>query len=257
VAEQFLTMFHGESPEVTEKLHTQEYALVASLNGGEIPAKHRVIRNPDVVVANPLVWNKKIFDAGLATQPYDKGLDRFTAKFDPRQPMSAVIAIEPGCHFDHGTAICVSQEKRRCVLTNTLYGLTDHEALGYTLQSWAKFQPRLAKPRSTPGQLYYPAAYTHVFQKYLDYLNDPLSHPDCSESHHTENSMYEFATALSSMNLSDFEPALDAEADDKSCRIAHLADISRMCPIRDATDCWNPESGQEGAVTGSGVSAPG
>jgi hypothetical protein len=46
--------------------------------GGEIPAKHRVIRSPNVS-ANPLAWNKEIFDAGLATQPYDKGFDRFVA----------------------------------------------------------------------------------------------------------------------------------------------------------------------------------
>jgi hypothetical protein len=42
------------------------------------------------------------------------------------------------------------------------------------------------------------------------------------------------------MNLSDFEPKVDAEADDKSCRIAQTAAISRMCPIQDATDYWNP-----------------
>jgi hypothetical protein len=169
----------GSMPAITEKLSTNEWAMVASLNGGEIPAKHRVIRNPDVLVENPLEWNKKIFDAGLATQPYDKCLDKFTAKFDPGQPMSAVIAIEPGCHFDHGTAIFFEQDKRHCVLTDTLYGLSDNEALWHTLQAWAKFQPRLAKPRCDPGQLYYPAAYTHVFQKYWDHLNDPAKHPDC------------------------------------------------------------------------------
>jgi hypothetical protein len=146
-------------------------AMIDTLNGGQIPAKHRVIRN-SAVSADPSAWNKEIFDAGLCSQPYDKGLDRFTAKFDPSLPMTATVAIEPGCHFDHGTAIYFEQDKRRCVLTDTPYGLSDDEALWYTLQAWAKFQPRLAKPRREPGQLYFPAVYTHVFQKYWNYLNE-------------------------------------------------------------------------------------
>jgi hypothetical protein len=121
-----------------------------------------------------LEWNKRIFDAGLATQPYDKGLEHFTAKLDPNAEMSAVIAIEP-------------------------------------------------------------AAYTHVFQKYWDVLNNPLSHPNCNESEFIQDSMNEFAQALAGMNLSNFEPKVDAEADDKSCRIAqprpsHGRAKSRMRP---------------------------
>jgi hypothetical protein len=41
-----------------------------------------------------LAWNKRIFDAGLDTQPYDKGLDRFMEKFDPELQMTTTIAIE-------------------------------------------------------------------------------------------------------------------------------------------------------------------
>jgi hypothetical protein len=192
--------------------------------------------------------------AGLATQPNDKGLERFVGKFDPSQPISAVISIEPGCHFDHGTAIYFQQDKRRCLLLDTLYGLSDDEALWYILQSWAKFQPRLASPRSGPGQLYFPAAYTHVFQKYWDYLNDPVKHPDCNETEFTNYAMSEFASALSVMNLSSFEPSVDAEALDKAYRVAHNAATSRKCPIQDASDySVSPEE----ALTGSGGFAPG
>jgi hypothetical protein len=252
VAERYLTIMHAVMPEVTEKLHTQEWAMIASLDGGEIPAKHRVVRNPEVVVESPAAWNKEIFDAGLATQPYDKGMDRFVGKFDPELPISGVIAIEPCCHFDHGTAVYFTQEKRRFLLLDTLYGLSDDEALWYTLQSWAKFHPRHASPRREPGSLFFPAQYTHVFQKYWDYLDNPQSHPDCCESDLTKAAMYEFASALSQMDLSHFIPEVDSEASEKSCRIAHNAAISRRCPIQDATDYWvSPED----AGTGSGGSA--
>jgi hypothetical protein len=62
-----MTILYGSMPEVSETLHTQEWALIASLQGGEIPSKHRVIRNLDVSV-NPPAFNKEIFDSGLATQ---------------------------------------------------------------------------------------------------------------------------------------------------------------------------------------------
>jgi hypothetical protein len=111
------------------------------------------------------------------------------------------------------------------------------------------------KPRREPGQIFFPAQYTHVFQKYWHCLNDPLSHQDCSESDFTKAAMHEFASALSTMDLSSFEPQVDAEASDKSCRIASDAAISRLCPIQDAIDYWNPGMGHVEAVTGQGGSA--
>jgi hypothetical protein len=103
---------------------------------------------------------------------------------------------------------------------------------------WAKFQPRSATPRTEPGQLYYPFAATHIIEKYWDYLNDPCQHPDCNESEFTRAAMSHFAAALSSMNLGSFEPAVDAEASDKSCRIATQAALSRRLAIQDAADFW-------------------
>jgi hypothetical protein len=122
---------------------------------------------------------------------------------------------------------------------------------------WAKFQPRIAKPRSEPGQLYFPAAYTHVFMKYWDYVNDPVQHPDCCETEFAKDAMTEIASALSRMDLSHFEPLVDAEAPDKACRTAFLAATSRKCQIQDATDYWNQGPGQEEAGTVSGGSALG
>jgi hypothetical protein len=178
------------------------------------------------------------FDAGLRTQNYDKGMDRFVGKFDPRIPISATIAIEPGCHFDHETAIHFQQDKHRCLLLDMLYGLTDDVFQKY----WDKFQPRLAMPRSEPGKLYFPAQYTHVFQKYSDYLNNPLAHPDCCESDFTKAAMYKFASALSQMDLSSFIPEVDVEAPEKLCRVEHDAAVSRRCPVQDATGYWvSPE----------------
>jgi hypothetical protein len=107
------------------------------------------------------------------------------------------------------------------------------------------------KPRSDPGQLYYPAQCTHVFLKYWDYLNNPTSRSDCSESVFTKDAMSEMASALSNMNLSSFEPMVDAEASDKSCRIASNAAVSRLCPIQDAVDYRNPGNAQESSATDS------
>jgi hypothetical protein len=257
-ANRFLTMFYNGMPKVSEILHTKEWAMIASIDDGGISNKHRVIldSNPP---KNPAAWNKEIFDAFLATQPYDKGLSRFTTMFKPDVGLSAITAIEPGCHHDHGCAIYFQQDTRRCLIMDTLFGLSDDEALWYTLQAWAKFQPRLARPRSEPGKLYFPSAYTHVFTKYWDYLNAPLLHPDCCETDFTKAAMREMTSALGETDLSAFIPEPDVEADDKSCCIAQTAALSRRCPIQDAADYWSPpqDNGRSSQATVQGGSAPG
>jgi hypothetical protein len=115
------------------------------------------------------------------------------------------------------------------------------------MMMWAKFQPSSATPRSEPGQLYYPAAATHIIDKYWDYLNDPVTHPDCNESEFTKTAMSHFAAALSPMDLSNFEPMVDSEAPDKSCRIATQAALSRRKPIQDAPDFWGPRRESAGS----------
>jgi hypothetical protein len=86
------------------------------------------------------VWNSRIFEAGLKTQNYDKGIERFVRKFNPESEPEAVLAIVKEAHHEHGTAVYITQKKRRCLLLDTLYGLTDDEALWYTLHAWDKFR---------------------------------------------------------------------------------------------------------------------
>jgi hypothetical protein len=187
---------------------------------------------------------------------YGAGLGKFSAKFKPSQPYSATVAIEKGDHGNHGTAIFFEQGVYRCLVAKTLFGLTDDEALWFTMSTWAKFQPRRAKPRQDPGLLFYPAQYSHVFEKYWDCLHDPLQHPDCNESDHTRSYTQEMASALASMTLESWEPQVDAEANEKSCRVAHFGALSRRCPIHDAADYWLPGHAQESSVTDSGGPPP-
>jgi hypothetical protein len=88
------------------------------------------------------------------------------------------------------------------------------------MKYWAQFQPRLSKPWLDPGLLFYPAEYTHIFEKYWDVLNDPTQHPDGVESSHSFSSMKEMAVALASMVLDSWEPQPDSVAPEKSQRIA-------------------------------------
>jgi hypothetical protein len=185
-------------------------------------------------------YNDEIFSQAKATQAYDRGLERFVSnRFDPSNPMTAVMAIEKGCHNEFGLSVVFHQGKRRCLLVETLTGNhSDSEVVWFTMMLWSMFQPRSATPRSEPGQLYYPAAATHIIQKYSDYFNDPSAIPDCDESEFTKTAMSHFAAALSAMDLSHFEPMVDAEASDKSYRIATQAALSRRKPIQDAPDFW-------------------
>jgi hypothetical protein len=119
-----------------------------------------------------------------------------------------------------------------------IYDLSDEDTFWEVMKDWAQFQPKLSKPRVDPGLLFFPAEYTHMFEKYWDYLDDPTKHPDVDPSTQYFSSMQRYAEALSSMDLSGFIPQPDAEAPEKSQRVAGLAALSRRCPIQDATDYW-------------------
>jgi hypothetical protein len=216
---------------------------------------HRFIHEEPITVLRE-AWNSQIFEAGLETQNYDKDFERFVRKFHPDQGMESVIAIVKGVHHEHGTEIYFTQEKRRHLLLDTLYGLIDEEALWYTLHSWAKFRPRTNRPRQEPGQLFYPAFYSHVLEKYWDTLNKPQDHEEFSnESEFTQAYMREFSAGLGRTDTSNFTPLVGGEAKQSHVKTAQEAAISRLCPIQDAYDFWN--MGRSSPDTGSGGSAPG
>jgi hypothetical protein len=107
----------------------------------------------------------------------------------------------------------------------------------------------------TPGKLFYPAEYSHVLEKYWDYLPNLHEHPDfVSESPRSQGSMTRFSSALSQMDLSEFMPSVTAEATQSEVETAEEAAISRLRPIQDGLDFWGDRSSP---VTGSGVSASG
>jgi hypothetical protein len=83
-----------------------------------------------------------------------------------------------------------------------------------------------------------------------------LSRPGdvASETSFCEEQMSRFSAALSTMDLSGFEPRVDAEAKQWDIETGEDAAISRLRPIQDGLDFWGVHGG---AVTGSGVPAPG
>jgi hypothetical protein len=88
-----------------------------------------------------------------------------------------------------------------------------------------------------PGQIFYPAEFSHVFEKYWDYLPQPPNHPDFSrESTFCQAQMNSFSEALSTMDLRAFEPLVSAEADEKAVQVSEEAAISRLRTIQDGQD---------------------
>jgi hypothetical protein len=219
--------------------------IVAALNWGEIPAEHRVVRDQSVA-SQPTAWNQRIYDAGLKVQNYEKGFERFVPKFDPDEEVNATLAIVKGVHHEHGTAVYFTQKTRRCLLLDTTHGLSEEEALWYTLLSWAKFQPPLKRPRTDPGRLFYPAEHSCVFEKYWDHLDCPEDHPEFSqETPFTQDCMRNYASALHSINLENFTPLVHAEAKEVEVEIATEAAISRLLPIRGFGQNWTSDSVSE------------
>jgi hypothetical protein len=240
VAYRALTMFYNREPVMPEenKHHTKEWALIAAIDGGVVADQHRVQLVGKHDLEEVATWNKEIFVAGLATQPYGSGLGKFTAKFKPDMPYSATIAIERGTHEERGTAIHFEQEDRRCLLTRRIYGISGEDTFWYVMKDWAEFQPRRSKPRANPGQLFYPTEFGYLVEKYWNVLNDPAPHADQDTTPHSRSSMEHMAQALQQMNCEKWIPLPDADAPEKAQRIAQTAALSRRCPIMDAHDYW-------------------
>jgi hypothetical protein len=78
----------------------------------------------------------------LKIRTNDKGFDKFTRKFNPKEEMTATMAVTPGCQDHHGWAVYCTQVARRRLLLGTVDGLTDDETLWTGLSAWAAFQPR-------------------------------------------------------------------------------------------------------------------
>jgi hypothetical protein len=244
-------MCYDHEPEILDKHHGKEWALVTSIFGGIIDPRHKVELTQQIDLEVATAWNKETFVDGLASIPYRVGTGKFAAQFKPGKPYSATIAIEKGVHNEHGTAILFEQDNRRCLITRRIYDISDEDTFWEVMKDWAQFQPKLAKPRVDPGLLYYPAEYSHMFEQYWDHLENPTMHPEVDSSAQYFPAMTLYAEAVSSMDLSDFTPQPDAEAPEKSQRVASLAALSRRCPIQDATDYWSSiqDQAQEESVT--------
>jgi hypothetical protein len=239
VALRAVTMCYNREPQLIEPHHGKAWALIASIDGGEIPDKHRIQLVGEHDLSKVAEWNKETFIAGLASQPYGAGLCKFTAKFDSEEPYAATIAVEKGVHDERATAVFFEQGVHRCLLTRRIHEATADEALWLAMKDWAEFQPKRSARRRDPGQLFYPAEYTHVIQKYWDVLNDPLQHPDSrEETDRTKSFMQDMAAALSEMDVSNLEPQPSDVAPEKSQRIAHDGALSRRYPIQDSVDYW-------------------
>jgi hypothetical protein len=126
------------------------------------------------------------------------------------------------------------------------------------MKDWEQFQPRLSRPRVDPGQLYFSDEYTHMIEKYWDYLDDPTEHPEAKEDAHYFSAMQQYAAAVAPMDLSDLEPQPDSMAPEKSQRVASLAALSQRCLVQDANDYWTSpqEQAQEESVTEQHGCAP-
>jgi hypothetical protein len=101
------------------------------------------------------------------------------------------------------------------------------------MKDWAEFEPRLVKTRIDAGQVYYPAAYSHIVEQHWDYLHTPRVEdaiPDYVP-------MEKYASAAARLRFS-LNMLVDADAPEKSQEIAYAGAMSRRCPVQDAQDYW-------------------
>jgi hypothetical protein len=117
---------------LTEGLITKECAMIGSLGdgvaSGEIPRHYRATTRPGVEGAE-IAYHYRIHEAGLRTQNHDKGFEKFVRKYERNEAMTATVSVQSGYRDDRGWAVYCTQGPRRCLLLDTVDGLTDEETL--------------------------------------------------------------------------------------------------------------------------------
>jgi hypothetical protein len=249
-----ITMCYNAEPVIGKQLHGKFWALIESINGGEIPKTLEVPLQHRTTLEDATKYNRETFMDGKVAQPYRFDIGKFVSQFKRSKPYSATIAIGKGIYGEHGTAILFEQENRKCMITRRLYDLPDEDAFWRTMKDWADFEPRLVKTRTDAGQVYYPAAYSHVVEQHWDFLHRPRVEdaiPDYIP-------MEKYASAAARLRFS-LNMLVDAEAPEKSQEHVYAGAMSRRCPVQDAQDYWTTlqEQAQEECDTVKYGFAPG
>jgi hypothetical protein len=175
------------------------------------------------VQQSPLIGaiHKKVLEAGLRTQNYDKGMDKFVRKFDPDEEMSAVVAVHSGWQTEHAWSVYFEQGPRRCLLLDTVDGMLPEEVLWTALTAWVTFNPRSGNPRKFPGRLFYPDEATAIMMDCWNHFEDLSASPGFSnKTPICQAEMMHFSEALCRLDHSTWYPQPTAEADEKSARFA-------------------------------------
>jgi hypothetical protein len=248
---------------IQEEVPSKTWALVGSIGDsshvGEIPLAYR---NEAQHSQLTLAVHKKVLEAGLRTQNYDKGMDKFVRKFDPDEEMSAFISVQSGWQTESAWSVYIEQGPRRCLLMDTVDGMQPEEVLWIALTAWVWFNPRAALPCTMPGRLYYPDEASHIFQQYWNHFSGLSSHPQFgNESPICQAEMIKFSEGLSRLDHSTWYPQPMAEAEETQARVAEDAAVSRLRTIPDGPNQWDmhrssaftggPSSGS--AMVGTGL----
>jgi hypothetical protein len=154
--------------------------------------------------------------------------------------MSATVSVQSGWQGEHGWAVCFKQGARRCLLLDTVDGLSSEEAFWTALASWATFSPRLAKPRVFPGRLFCPDEASHIVHDCWDHFEDLSASPGfSSKSSICQAEMLRFSEGLSRSKHDTWAPQPTAEASEKSAKISQVAAFSRLRPVADGPNQWD------------------
>jgi hypothetical protein len=228
---QILSVLYQNRYSITEEVPSREWALVGSFGSGQIPMQCR-LELPKRSVQAVIATNGSILEACLKTQNYDKGFEKYIRKFNPEEESSAVVAIETGLQGDIGWAAAFKQGPRRCLLLDTVDGISEEEAHWVALTAWVSFQPRLSMPRIFPGKLFYPDGASHIFEECWQHLGNLGSMPSFpTKSPICQAAMLAFSEGLRHLSSESWIPQPAAEAPEKLAKIANNAAISRVRPI--------------------------
>jgi hypothetical protein len=242
---------------VQEEVPSKTWALVGSIGDGTRVGEIQIAYRNELQQLKLIEGaHRKVLEARLRTQNYDKGLDKFVRKFDPDEEMSAAVAVHTGWQTEHSWSVYFEQGPRRCLLLDMVDGYQPEEVLWTALSAWASFNPRKGNPRKYPGRLFYPNEATIIMTDCWNHFENLSASPGFSQKTPIcQMEIIKFSEALSRLDRTGWCPQPVAEASDKSARVADDAAVSRLRTIPDGPNQWEMHRSSAATVGPSSGSA--
>jgi hypothetical protein len=131
---------------------------------------------PDLREDEMRIFNQEVRESAQITQNVGKGFVHYLKYFKRDQELEALMQVAKGLQGEYGWGVLYQQGRHRCVLTGTIPGRPEEEALEDAMWTacaeWANFEPVVWQPKTHVESFLFTEDCTHFFEGNEQTLHD-------------------------------------------------------------------------------------